>query len=398
MECVACGKPISITAKFCGKCGAPVKRAEPEVKETAVVEETTALAPSTVASPIETASSPSHDNVEDLVLTIDMPSAGADTHPVLHIDLNLPSNPDPVDHHPAEFNTPSSVTASSAVPASASANESKAWLEGQEAIKKTLDKHSALLDFISLSAQQTPQPAAPDEWHEKFEALQAQQSQLGQQLESIKALIAHSAQAETPVRMPDDFKLLLEKQKIELLKAVTQIVSQHNAVFEASQKDTVAKIESLVASQAATAQAMEQHIAPMTQTVSDMRTRLQAVSKKIDEAATPKKTQRLSDDGADGNSGFILFVIGLLCGLTVILSSLAIYNFLSHETSSGAAGSHDAAASDHGKADEHAAPDAHDKPAEHDKPAAQDKPAAHDKAADHDKPAAHDKPAKESKH
>ena len=157
--------------------------------------------------------------------------------------------------------------------------------------------------------------------------------------------------------MPDDFKLLLEKQKIELLKAVTQIVSQHNAVFEASQKDTVAKIESLVASQAATAQAMEQHIAPMTQTVSDMRTRLQAVSKKIDEAATPKKTQRLSDDGADGNSGFILFVIGLLCGLTVILSSLAIYNFLSHEASSGAAGSHDAAASDHGKADEHAAPD-----------------------------------------
>jgi hypothetical protein len=143
---------------------------------------------------------------------------------------------------------------------------------------------------------------------------------------------------------------------------------------------------------------MEQHIAPMTQTVSDMRTRLQAVSKKIDEAATPKKTQRLSDDGADGNSGFILFVIGLLCGLTVILSSLAIYNFLSHETSSGAAGSHDAAASDHGKADEHAAPDAHDKPAEHDKPAAQDKPAAHDKPADHDKPAAHDKPAKESKH
>ncbi len=26
MDCVACGKPISITAKFCGKCGAPVKR------------------------------------------------------------------------------------------------------------------------------------------------------------------------------------------------------------------------------------------------------------------------------------------------------------------------------------------------------------------------------------
>jgi uncharacterized coiled-coil protein SlyX len=204
------------------------------------------------------------------------------------------------------------------------------------------------------------------------------------------------------VRIPDEFKLLLEKQKIELLKTVTQILSQHNTQFETSQKETAAKIDSLLAFQATTSQALEQHIAPMTQTVSDMRNRLQAVSKKIDEAANPKKSQRVSDDGADGNSGFILFVIGLLCGLTVILSSLAIYNFLSHETSGGAAGAHDAAASDHGKTDEHAspdhaAPDAHE-PAAHDKPAEHDKPAAHDKPAEHDKPAAHDKPAKESKH
>jgi hypothetical protein len=28
----------------------------------------------------------------------------------------------------------------------------------------------------------------------------------------------------------------------------------------------------------------------------------------------------------------MIFIIGLLCGLTVVLSSLAIYNFLSHET------------------------------------------------------------------
>ena len=26
MDCAACGKPLSVTAKFCGKCGAPVKR------------------------------------------------------------------------------------------------------------------------------------------------------------------------------------------------------------------------------------------------------------------------------------------------------------------------------------------------------------------------------------
>ena len=40
MDCVACGKPISITAKFCGKCGAPVKRQEAVLSEAAVHEET----------------------------------------------------------------------------------------------------------------------------------------------------------------------------------------------------------------------------------------------------------------------------------------------------------------------------------------------------------------------
>lgn len=36
MDCVACGKAISITAKFCGKCGAPVKRSDAVVTDAAV--------------------------------------------------------------------------------------------------------------------------------------------------------------------------------------------------------------------------------------------------------------------------------------------------------------------------------------------------------------------------
>ena len=46
----------------------------------------------------------------------------------------------------------------------------------------------------------------------------------------------------------------------------------------------------------------------------------------------------------------MVFVIGMLCGLTVVLSSLAIYNFLTHEKPSPDSGgkSHEKAASDSG--------------------------------------------------
>ncbi|NCV63921.1 MAG: hypothetical protein EBW49_08435, partial [Betaproteobacteria bacterium] len=118
---------------------------------------------------------------------------------------------------------------------------------------------------------------------------------------------------------------------------------------------------------------MEKNMAPITQTVTDMKTRLQSVSKKIDDVSTQSKkaASNASSDSTEGSGGFILFIIGLLCGLTVVLSSLAIYNFLSHEVSSSSKAAHDEPAADHGKPStghDEAAPAAHDT-ANHDKPA-----------------------------
>jgi predicted cobalt transporter CbtA len=92
-----------------------------------------------------------------------------------------------------------------------------------------------------------------------------------------------------------------------------------------------------------------------------------------------------SDNDSDGGS-FMIFVIGLLCGLTVVLSSLAIYNFLAHEPTKTEAVSksekHDSG--DHVEApDKHAASPAekHDEPA--DKHSSADKQEAPAKAKSH---------------
>ena len=46
----------------------------------------------------------------------------------------------------------------------------------------------------------------------------------------------------------------------------------------------------------------------------------------------------------------MIFIIGMLCGLTVVLSSLAIYNFLSHDkvAAESSAKSHEKAVPDDG--------------------------------------------------
>ena len=77
MDCVACGKPISITAKFCGKCGAPVKRvakpAEAPVSNEASTEPTQA--------PVEATA------VDEMSFTLSPPEHMADMR---DIDLELP--------------------------------------------------------------------------------------------------------------------------------------------------------------------------------------------------------------------------------------------------------------------------------------------------------------------
>jgi hypothetical protein len=225
------------------------------------------------------------------------------------------------------------------------------WQADQAEIKQMLIKQSHLLDFISLASQQQAHvQSQPSPLEPVLRDVLTLQTSLLAKLGKVEECV-DKPQAEVTVRMPEEFKLMLEKQKIELLKAFSQNVAQNTANIETVYKDTTAKIESLLQANAATAQAMEKNMAPITQTVTDMKSRLLAVSKKIDDVSTQSKKTAASSagDSTEGSGGFILFIIGLLCGLTVVLSSLAIYNFLSHEVSSNAKSAQETPAAEHSK-------------------------------------------------
>ena len=373
MDCVACGKPISITAKFCGKCGAPVKRQEAVLGDAAVPEEHAAAPVEYSTLPETVTPIPATKSVDDLVLTMELP-ADVDHASLLEIDLNLPTDSSPISE---SVDSPDASHATSAVPhtvpdAVVDPESLALWQADQAEIKQLLEKQSHLLDYISLASQQQAHvQSQPSPLEPVLRDVLALQNSLLAKLAKVEECV-NKPQAEVTVRMPEEFKLMLEKQKIELLKAFSQNVAQNTANIEAVYKDTTAKIESLLQANAATAQAMEKNMAPITQTVTDMKSRLLAVSKKIDDVSTQSKKTAASTagDSTEGSGGFILFIIGLLCGLTVVLSSLAIYNFLSNEVSSNAKSANEAPAAEHSKP-----LSGHDEPA-----AASGEPASADKA------------------
>ncbi len=352
MDCVACGKPISITAKFCGKCGAPVKRQEAILGDAVVHEEHAAAPVEPSKLPETVAPIPETNSVDDLVLTMASP-ADVDHASLLEIDLNLPTDSP---HISESGDRPNASYATSAVPqtvpdAVVDPESLALWQADQAEIKQMLIKQSHLLDFISLASQQQAHvQSQPSPLEPVLRDVLTLQTSLLAKLGKVEECV-DKPQAEVTVRMPEEFKLMLEKQKIELLKAFSQNVAQNTANIETVYKDTTAKIESLLQANAATAQAMEKNMAPITQTVTDMKSRLLAVSKKIDDVSTQSKKTAASSagDSTEGSGGFILFIIGLLCGLTVVLSSLAIYNFLSHEVSSNAKSAQETPAAEHSK-------------------------------------------------
>jgi hypothetical protein len=352
MDCVACGKPISITAKFCGKCGAPVKRQEAILGDAVVHEEHTAAPVEPSKLPETVAPIPETNSVDDLVLTMASP-ADVDHASLLEIDLNLPTDSP---HISESGDSPDASYATSAVPqtvpdAVVDPESLALWQADQAEIKQMLIKQSHWLDFISLASQQQAHvQSQPSPLEPVLRDVLTLQTSLLAKLGKVEECV-DKPQAEVTVRMPEEFKLMLEKQKIELLKAFSQNVAQNTANIETVYKDTTAKIESLLQANAATAQAMEKNMAPITQTVTDMKSRLLAVSKKIDDVSTQSKKTAASSagDSTEGSGGFILFIIGLLCGLTVVLSSLAIYNFLSHEVSSNAKSAQETPAAEHSK-------------------------------------------------
>jgi len=380
MDCVACGKPISITAKFCGKCGAPVKREEPShveehSTETASQEHTTQTPPE-IEHQTESSTSQNLETLDELVLTIDIPEPTADHKTILNIDLDLPTEKNSVTEMPSEQSVISvqTVASESEHQKEATSNWVAQWEADQDVIKSLLEKHSHLLDFISLSAQQQAYiQSQPNPLEPLLKEVLQQQLQIQ---EKLNALDTHSEKptTEVAVKMPDEFKLLLEKQKIELQKFFSQNIAANSSNIEAANSETIKKIESMLTANSAMTENLEKSLIPMTQAVTDLKSKLLAVSKKIDDASTQSKKSSSSNsaDSTEGSGGFIIFIIGLMCGLTVVLSSLAIYNFLSHETTTSASSSHDEPGADHGKEtskDEHgsAAPshaaESHEKPA-----------------------------------
>ena len=433
MDCVACGKPISLTAKFCGKCGAPVKRSAPAPAED---NPNASLLQTTLADlpPEPVPAAKTVKEVEDLVLTLDVAPANAEHASMLKIDLDLIVNQQEEAHQQSEIKQSPAATDTAetrqpepahtatgsplspaqpepvvehetARPVAAAASDSKTlmavdaeWLTHREnaesQIKQLLDKHTQMLDFLSLNSQQISHlQSLPDPTEGLLKQVIERQAQLTEQLDAVKAHLSQ-AQGAAVIKLPDEFKLSLEKQKIELQKYFSQNIAQNTENVAAANQETLAGIQALLAENTQSAKTLESHLAPLSQSVNELKTKLLAISKKVDDAAsTTAKVAKSSQDDTEGSGGFIIFVIGLLCGLTVVLSSLAIYNFLSREPAPAAKSAHDAAPAE--------ADAGHDKPAHgdagHEAPAHGD--SAHGAPAKEDSghgAASHDKPASDS--
>ena len=404
MECGACGKPISLTAKFCGKCGAPVKRPAPVAAEETANAPLLQAAIADIPAATESNEKKSAAEVEDLVLTLDIPQPVSEHASMLKIDLDLALEAQDDTSKPVKEDKPVVVEHTTVSPAQALSTDSSAahgsavpaeWLAAREKsesdIKQLLEKNSQLLDFISLNSQQLSHfQSLPNPTEQLLREMMERQTQLAAQLHTLQEQLRIPPEP-VVIKLPDEFKLTLEKQRIELQKSFGQNIAQNATNVEAANQQTLARIEELMAENTQAAKTLESNLAPLSASVNELKTKLQAIGKKVDEtAAKSARTSNLKqEDSTEGSGGFIIFVIGLLCGLTVVLSSLAIYNFLSREVAPAAKDGHEAAAVDaghdkpaHGEA-AHDAP-AHGEPA-HAAPAKED--AGHGSASSHDKPA-----------
>jgi len=367
MDCAACGKTLSVTAKFCGKCGAPVKRpskgldsdasqAQPslalvqsEDPAEAVMPETSPQVSKTDAT--RTLTYPDRPEEDELVIPLAPDSTALEDQTLLNIDLNLVPPEGPVAHSGASW------------------SEDLAWVHRiemhQQELKKTLEKHSLLLDFISLaSQQQSHQQAQPDPNETLLHNLIEQQTQFAVQLAELQNHWQSHAVSGNPARIPEEFKLLLEKQKIEIQKSFSQNVAQNSENLAFAHEAEMLKVQEMLKANTVAAEGIEKKLAPLIQSVNDLKTKVQALVKKADDSSPARSKSGTKDEATGEGGGFMIFIIGMLCGLTVVLSSLAIYNFLSHSSlASPAAKGQDKAAVESGdKAHDKAAPQSHGKP------------------------------------
>jgi hypothetical protein len=356
MDCAACGKPLSVTAKFCGKCGAPVKRVAKSVESEAPAVASEEHARLAITPEGQATTNPEHathheegvqshtpsNNVEDLIVTLTASQSGLDDSSLMMLDLNL------VDAEKAV--TPVSSNMSQSIASSLDTDLLSRLEVQQHELKKTLEKHSLLLDFISLaSQQQTHQQSQPDPNEELLHGLIEKQTQFAVQLAALHQHLQDIPTA-APGRLPEEFRLLLEKQKIEIQKSFSQNVAQNTENLTQAQQIEMTKVQEMLKANTLAAEGIEKNLAPLIQSVNDLKTKVQAVVKKVEDQAAARPKLSGKEEPASEGGGFMVFVIGMLCGLTVVLSSLAIYNFLTHEKPSPDSGgkSHEKAASDSG--------------------------------------------------
>ena len=327
MECGACGKPISLTAKFCGKCGAPVKRPAPVAAEETANAPLLQAALADIPADTENNAKKSVAEVEDLVLTLDIPQPASEHASMLKIDLDLMVKAQDDTSKPMAAAKPIVVEHKTVSPAQALSIDSSTthgsvvsaeWLAAREKsesdIKQLLEKNSQLLDFISLNSQQLSHfQSLPNPTEQLLREMMDRQTQLAEQLNSLQQQLGKPAEP-VAIKLPEEFKLSLEKQKIELQKYFTQNIAQNASNIEAANQETLTRIEELMAENTQAAKTLESNLAPLSASVNELKTKLQAIGKKVDEtAAKSAKTSSLKqEDSTEGSGGFIIFVIGSL--------------------------------------------------------------------------------------
>jgi len=326
MDCIECGKPISITAKFCGKCGAPAKRSAKPVEASVAAEVSFEPTPTPTPTPtVSTVETAAHQ-VDEMTFKLSPPEHMPDMR-----DINL-DLPDSVVETLVAVPAPAPPPKAKDTSAPVDSDRPKVLDQTQQEIKKILEKHSLLLDFISLtSQQQSHQQNQPNPLEHLVTQVAEQQTSLQSQLTQLAALMSQNEAHQHSQRMPDEFKLQLEKQKIEIHKLIAQSLGQNNENLKEDQHEVIEHLEkSIEAYHQAAQQSLEKNMGALAAGMNELKSQLQVLQKKTVEKTFSKS--RSSSDSDSETGSFMIFIIGLLCGLTVVISSLAIYNFLSHET------------------------------------------------------------------
>jgi hypothetical protein len=225
----------------------------------------------------------------------------------------------------------------------------------QHELKKTLEKHSLLLDFISLASQQQSHlQTQPDPNEPLLHNLIEQQTQLSIQLKEWQNKVHLQSQTDQPLTVPEELKLMLATQQNEIQKSFSQNTAQTIENISTALATEMAKVQEMLKTNTLTLGSVETNLAPLIQSVNDLKTTVHAMGKKVEAQASAQPNAQPSLGGkaesASEGGGFMIFIIGMLCGLTVVLSSLAIYNFLSHDkvAAESSAKSHEKALPDDG--------------------------------------------------